>query len=136
MARAYSFCCICCDCSDTRPPMKWSQCSTDTLALSFQQGLDACMYNTPQTIFQPTTSTCGNGIVERGEQCDCGNAPSQVSLLIHDGFLQILSTRYSDTVSNGKFNVSYRKGSYYSIQFVIHMLHIINSRHSNNYCEF
>ncbi|CAB3227732.1 unnamed protein product [Arctia plantaginis] len=51
-------------------PTAWSSCSLSSLALSFSKGLDYCLRNKPKSIFD--SSTCGNGFVEPGEQCDCG----------------------------------------------------------------
>ena len=48
------------------------------LATAFQHGLDICLYDVPQTIFQANLPICGNGLQEDGEQCDCGNAASGV----------------------------------------------------------
>jgi len=66
---------------DSNPPAThWSQCSKDQLQTSFDIGLDYCLHNIPETIYD-STPDCGNGIVEQGEECDCGNAPATVRSL-------------------------------------------------------
>lgn len=56
------------------PATKFSQCSKDNLTSIFLNGLDDCLHNMPPVLFDPT-AICGNGLVEDGEDCDCGNAP-------------------------------------------------------------
>ncbi|XP_050435802.1 disintegrin and metalloproteinase domain-containing protein 28 [Adelges cooleyi] len=69
-----------CDCPDERcvmapssgsmSPTHWSSCSMEYLAFAFQRGMDYCLRNKPEKLFE--SPVCGNNFVEPGEQCDCG----------------------------------------------------------------
>ena len=65
---------------DERPPTRWSKCSKDRLQRTFNDDMDYCLHNIPRTIYGDTPE-CGNGIVDQGEDCDCGNVPSSVRLV-------------------------------------------------------
>src|SRR6218665_17877 len=60
------------------PGKLWSSCSRDKFSNTFQHGGDICLYNIPDSLLQPNVSTCGNGIVETEEECDCGKLPNEV----------------------------------------------------------
>lgn len=62
--------CIMAPSSSSAPPSHWSSCSLEYLALAFEHGMDYCLRNKPQALFD--SPVCGNGFVEPGEQCDCG----------------------------------------------------------------
>ncbi|XP_078032535.1 zinc metalloproteinase-disintegrin-like berythractivase [Augochlora pura] len=62
--------CIMASSSGSSGPTHWSSCSLDHLALAFEHGMDYCLRNKPQKLFD--SPVCGNGFVEPGEQCDCG----------------------------------------------------------------
>ncbi|RUS76181.1 hypothetical protein EGW08_016059, partial [Elysia chlorotica] len=51
-------------------PIGWSSCSHNALAEAFLLGMDYCLRNIPETVFEGPV--CGNGLMEEGEECDCG----------------------------------------------------------------
>ncbi|XP_078312682.1 disintegrin and metalloproteinase domain-containing protein 12-like isoform X3 [Crassostrea virginica] len=52
------------------PPTKWSSCSKIALSENFEIGMDYCLKNKPDKLYEGPV--CGNGFVEEGEECDCG----------------------------------------------------------------
>ena len=62
--------CIMSPTSETFVPTQWSSCSKDKLRQALSEGIDFCLRNKPETIFD--SPTCGNGFLEAGEECDCG----------------------------------------------------------------
>ncbi|XP_043270654.1 uncharacterized protein Meltrin isoform X1 [Venturia canescens] len=62
--------CIMAPSSGSTGPVHWSSCSLEYLARAFEHGMDYCLRNKPQKLFD--SPICGNGFVEPGEQCDCG----------------------------------------------------------------
>lgn len=56
--------------SSTFPsPKHWSSCSIRQFEESFTNGIDNCLFNKPRLSFK---SSCGDGIIDQGEECDCG----------------------------------------------------------------
>ncbi|XP_058056165.1 uncharacterized protein LOC131207564 [Anopheles bellator] len=62
--------CIMSASSSSIAPKHWSRCSIDQLNLAFNHGMNYCLKNKPESLFE--SPVCGNGFVEVGEQCDCG----------------------------------------------------------------
>lgn len=53
-------------------PVVFSSCSRKDLEASLEKGMGVCLFNLPEV--QPSFGgqKCGNGYVEEGEECDCG----------------------------------------------------------------
>ena len=48
----------------------WSSCSIDRMKEAFKNGFDVCLYDVKKP--PKELSSCGNGILDDGEECDCG----------------------------------------------------------------
>ena len=59
---------------------QWSQCSKTQLKNFLSQGVGICLDNVPDTYM---SAKCGNGIIDNGEECDCGLAPNAEVTLRH-----------------------------------------------------
>lgn len=66
-------------------PRVFSRCSKRDLDSYFQKGGGMCLYNMPNMKDLVGGKKCGNGFVEDGEECDCGEP--DVSTFITDGCL-------------------------------------------------
>jgi hypothetical protein len=51
-------------------PTHWSSCSMLALQEAFEMGMDYCLRNLPEQLYDGPV--CRNGFLEEGEECDCG----------------------------------------------------------------
>ena len=52
--------------------MVFSSCSKKDLEVSLEKGVGMCLFNLPEVKQSFGGQKCGNGYVEQGEECDCG----------------------------------------------------------------
>lgn len=52
--------------------MMFSSCSRKDLEASLEKGVGMCLFNLPEVKQSFGGPKCGNGYVEEGEECDCG----------------------------------------------------------------
>ncbi|XP_030643273.1 disintegrin and metalloproteinase domain-containing protein 12 [Chanos chanos] len=53
-------------------PTVFSTCSKKDLAASLEKGVGMCLFNMPEVKVLYGGQKCGNGYIEEGEECDCG----------------------------------------------------------------
>ncbi|XP_045883657.1 disintegrin and metalloproteinase domain-containing protein 12 [Meles meles] len=61
-------------------PMVFSSCSKKDLEVSLEKGVGMCLFNLPEVKQSFGGQKCGNGYVEQGEECDCGEPEGCVNL--------------------------------------------------------
>ena len=52
--------------------MVFSSCSRKDLEASLEKGVGMCLFNLPEVKQAFGGPKCGNGYIEEGEECDCG----------------------------------------------------------------
>lgn len=62
--------------------MMFSSCSKKDLENSLEKGVGMCLFNLPEVKESFGGPKCGNGFVEEGEECDCGEPEVGVTLSV------------------------------------------------------
>lgn len=81
---------------ERRGATKFSDCSEKNFESLIQRGGGACLRNPPSQDNIISVTRCGNGILESGEECDCGTP--QVCFKIQEIFIFCL-TVHSQSLS-------------------------------------
>ena len=63
----------------------WSQCSRDHLYSSMRRGIGSCLMNVPDKSTLYGGPKCGNEIIEKDEECDCGSPEDCDRLVVSGG---------------------------------------------------
>ncbi|KTG46373.1 hypothetical protein cypCar_00001923 [Cyprinus carpio] len=74
-------------------PKVFSRCSKKDLDNYFQKGGGMCLFNMPNMKDLVGGKRCGNGFVEEGEECDCGE-PEFAHHLLSFSFIKVLQSPY------------------------------------------
>ncbi|TRZ01350.1 hypothetical protein DNTS_031870 [Danionella cerebrum] len=69
-------------------PTVFSTCSKKDLVASLEKGVGMCLYNMPEVKLLYGGQKCGNGYIEEGEECDCGEPESHVNRLTKESELE------------------------------------------------
>lgn len=70
----------------------FSSCSVKDFESFLQLDAGDCLFDRPRLagLFYRQAAACGNGVVERGEQCDCGSeAVSAAAAVVNVGFCAV-----------------------------------------------
>lgn len=84
-------------------PTVFSTCSRKDLAASLDKGVGMCLYNMPEVKVLYGGQKCGNGYVEEGEECDCGELEVKFECKCLHPYLLQWSEFLSSTVAVLKF---------------------------------
>jgi len=82
--------CIMASSAGFRAKKDWSACSKEYLREGLKLGLGSCLMNVPESETLWGGPKCGNEIIEKGEQCDCGSVADCISKCCNASTCQLL----------------------------------------------